>query len=123
MLARFYRKFFCARYPELAAIPYSRTGLPVSASAGRILAGKLARRASGTQRDSLSPWTNWLRRDVASTVQPRLTIENTALADILPAEIIQNRVRAVMAGDGSATMAVGQLLSLESFLRQFKPSW
>jgi len=121
LLARFYRKYFCARYPDLAAIPYSRTGLPVGTSAARVLAGKLVRRVSGKRSASQSAWTTWLRHDLAALVRGRLLDQNTPVVDVLPEDIMRNRITAFMDGDASATMALGQLLSLESFLRQFKP--
>ncbi len=122
LLARFYREFFRTHYPELAAIPYSRTGLPVSTSEGRLFVNKLARRLSGGKDDSPSAWTRWLRRDLAAMVHEKLLDQSISTVNVLPTEIARGRVDALMAGAASATMPIGQLLSLESFLRQFKPS-
>jgi len=122
MLARFYRRFFRTHYPELAAIPYSRTGLPVNTSIGRIFASKLAHRLTGQPGQAQKPWTEWLRHDLGAMLQSRLLDKGSIITDVIPTTITQARVNALKDGDASATMAVGQLLSLESFLRQFKPS-
>jgi hypothetical protein len=122
LLARFYRDLFQLHYPKLAAMPYSRTGLPVSASPARILARKLIRRLSPGAHTTESPWTQWLRRDLDALVRERLLDQNSPVLEILPSTFVHSRVNAFMAGEPVATMAIGQLLSLESFLRQFKPS-
>lgn len=121
-LARFYREFFRTSYPELAAIPYNRTGLPVSAPTGRILMNKLMRRVGAGNAMTASPWTEWLRRDLSECVRDRLLDQSSAICAVLPREFIHGRVNDFLTGQPApATMAIGQLLSLESFLRQFQP--
>lgn len=119
MLAHFYRAFFTAHYPALAAIPYSRTGLSASASTARIIARKFTRRLSAGR--SASPWTQWLPQHLIADLKKLLAQENE-LANLIPYSVLHRRIHAALAGDPSATMAVGQLLTLESFLRRFKPS-
>lgn len=120
MLARFYRTFFRTHYPALANIPYSRTGLSVDASAVQVLARKFAHRVSGIRTPST--WALWLSRDLSGYVQEKLLDRSSPFAGCLPASLVNDRLSALSAGDTSATMAVGQLLTLESFLRQFRPS-
>jgi hypothetical protein len=104
-------------------MPYSRTGLPVNASPATILAGKLIRRLSPGQHTLESPWAQWLRRDLNTLIRERLLHQHSPILDILPREVVHRGVNAFMTGEPMpATLAIGQLLSLESFLRQFKPS-
>jgi asparagine synthetase B (glutamine-hydrolysing) len=122
LLARFYRGFIQAQYPRLAALPYSRTGLPANASASRILLAKLMRRGEVRGRLSESPWDRWLREDLREYVHETLLGDASRLQEILPSEFVHEHVNTFMAGGRVPAMAIGQLLSLASFLKQFRPS-
>jgi hypothetical protein len=62
-----------------------------------------------------------MRHDLRTTIEDRLLAANSPVYDLIPRRFVQDCVDRAMAAEQSAAMPIGQLLSLESFLRQFKP--
>ena len=122
LLARFYREFMQTRFPALARITYSRTGLPANASTLKIATTKGRHMLVPSAADPSRPWDRWLHRELREYVCDRLLPSGSGLSEVFPDEFIRDRVSAFLSGSRVKTSCIGQLLSLASFLNQFKPS-
>jgi asparagine synthase (glutamine-hydrolysing) len=121
LLARFYRQLLRTHYPEAAGLRYSRTGLPASASTPRLFGVKLKQALTRHSHDPAHPWDHWLRNDLRDYVREMLLTPGTRSAGVLPPEIVRRKTNAFLNGEPVPAMVIGQLLSLEIFLRTFRP--
>jgi asparagine synthetase B (glutamine-hydrolysing) len=121
LLARFYRQLLRTHYPEAARLRYSRTGLPANASTPRLFGAKLTQALARRSRDPAQPWDRWLRDDLRDYVREMLIASDTRTTGVLPPEIVCGKTSAFLNGKAVPAMVIGQLLSLEIFLRTFRP--
>ena len=118
LLARFYRRLLREQHQEVAAITYNRTGLPADASTFRIALRKL-RRSVRRRRDPDSPWDKWLRGELREYVQDHLLTGRPRIADFVRPDWVRRVMTDFLAGGDRRARPVGQLLTIELFLREF----
>jgi asparagine synthase (glutamine-hydrolysing) len=124
-----YRRIYHERFPELAQIPWAKTGLPLDRygpapdqSAWRRRVEAVLRRVSG----GLINWTySWsfdatlrTRRDVATTFARRLRTPHARVGGCLPPQTVLNTWKREFAGRNLGAFFQG-LYTVENFLARF----
>jgi asparagine synthase (glutamine-hydrolysing) len=124
-----YRRIYREKFPELAHIPWAKTGLPLDRygpspdqATWRKWAEAVLRRLSGGLINWSYSWsfdaTLRTRRDVATTFARRLRTPNARVGGCLPPQTVPNTWKREFAGRNLGTFFQG-LYTVETFLARF----
>jgi asparagine synthase (glutamine-hydrolysing) len=123
-LARFYRRFITKRFPEVARIPYQRTGLPVSSGTLKVLV-KRAREISFEKlkykvlRSNVRPLRSygntddWLRHQLKDFLIETLLNRKALSREYLNPSFIEDILRQHLSGKQNLSRQIGLLLTFE----------
>lgn len=123
-LARFYRKFIASRFPEVASIPYQRTGLPVGSSTSRVLLKRggeifLEKFKSKVLRSRVRPIRgygnpdHWLRHQLKDFTTETLLNRKALSREYLNPSFVEETVRRHLSGKQDLSRQLGLLLTFE----------
>ncbi len=125
--AKFYRYFLSKKFPELAEIPYQRSGLPVNANLGLVLSKKilerLGTRLPGRKLNSYTAsyvdYPSWTRRELKVLIQNVLNKDRMTSQAWFNYEQINRLLSEHFNGLKEHSAKIGLLLTLEIWQRQF----
>lgn len=129
-LARFYRKFIMRRFPEVAFIPYQRTGLPVSSSTLKALLKrgseifsekfkhKLLRSNTQPKRSYMNTDT-WFRHQLKDFITKTLLNRKALSREYLDSSFIENTLGRHLSGKQNLSSQIGLLLTFELWNQLF----
>ncbi len=125
MLAIFYRKFISQKFPDLAKIPYQRTGLPVNSSLTLLLFKKaqdMCRRklfsTTGDKRGHVDD-QNWMRNELKDFVISTLLSKKATERGFFNPEFVKEIVDRHLLGRQNNTLKLGTLLTFELWNQLF----
>jgi asparagine synthase (glutamine-hydrolysing) len=125
MLAIFYRKFIAQKFPNLAKIPYQRTGLPVNSNLSLILFKKIQDRfrkklsqTTGDKRGHIDD-ENWMRNELRDFVVLTLLSKKTLQRGFFNPEFVKDIVNRHLSGRENNALKIGTLLTFEFWNQLF----
>ena len=125
MLAIFYRKLIGQKFPDLAKIPYQRTGLPVNYCLTLVLFKKaqdMCRRklfsATGDKRGHVND-ENWMRNELKDFVISTLLSKKALERDFFDPEFVKEIINQHLSGRQNNTLKLGTLLTFELWNQLF----
>ncbi len=118
LFARFYRRFISKYYSSVVDIEYSRTGLPANAPLTAIVAGKVIGKLKRPSEPD-EPWNDWLRGALRNYLYDYFLAGKPETGDYLGREPVVGVVEGFLQGKNYPARIIGQLLSIELFLRIF----
>jgi asparagine synthase (glutamine-hydrolysing) len=125
MLAIFYRKFITKKFPNLAKIPYQRTGLPVNSGLTVMLfkkaQDKCQKRLFTPPRDKRGHVDdeNWMRNELKDFVTSTLLSKKTTERGFFNSEVIKEIIDQHLLRRQNNTLKLGTLLTFELWNQLF----
>ena len=125
MLAIFYRKLIARKFPNLAKIPYQRTGLPVNSNLSLILFKKIQDRfrkklfhTTGDKRGHIDD-ENWMRNELKDFVVLTLLSKKALRRGFFNPELVKEIVNQHLSGKENNALRIGTLLIFEFWNQLF----
>jgi asparagine synthase (glutamine-hydrolysing) len=125
MLSIFYRKLIAKKFPNLAKIPYQRTGLPVNSNLAWVLFKKAQdicqiklSSAAGDKRGHVDD-ESWMRNELKDFVVFTLLSKKAAERGFFNLEFIKEIVNQHLLGTQNNTLKIGTLLTFELWNQLF----
>jgi asparagine synthase (glutamine-hydrolysing) len=120
-LAAFHRRLLTQTYPRLAALPYQRTGLPVSSGSGRILLGKLQEKIlhRAGDRRKYTDYDGWMRRELREFVCSALLSERFLGRGYFNPDRVKALMEQHMSGKRNLGLQLCALLTFELWSQLF----
>ncbi len=129
-LARFYRKFILKRFPEVAFIPYQRTGLPAGSNTLRILLKKGSEfffekpkqklfRSDITPQRSCVNTEAWFRNQLKDFITETLLNKKAFSREYLNPCFVEDTVGRHLSGKQNLSRQIGLLLTFELWCQLF----
>jgi hypothetical protein len=120
----------CSQFPELARVPWQKTGLPADAPEWRVRAQLAYRRfrrgiakaSSGrlpARNTGFVDYRTWFREDLRPLVEETLLGEGARSGDLIRRGEVANVVQEHMHGRRDHTQLLGKLVALELWHRLF----
>jgi len=128
MLAIFYRKLIVSKFPNLAEIPYQRTGLPANSNLALVLLKKIRERcqrklfsAAGDKRGHIDD-ENWMRNELKDFVISTLLSKKATERGVLNPQSVKEIIDQHLSGIKNNTLKLGTLLTFELWNQLFVDS-
>lgn len=129
-LARFYRKFITRRFPEVASLPYQRTGLPVSSNTVKVLIKRgseisferFKKKIFGSKIRPIRGYGNaddWFRHQLKDFITQTLLNKKALSREYLNPSFIEETLRQHLSGKQNLSRQIGLLLTFELWNQLF----
>jgi len=125
MLAIFYRRLFAKKFPDLAKIPYQRTGLPVNSNLTSVLFKKAQDMCQrklfskpGDKRGHVDD-ENWMRNELKDFVISTLLSKKATERGLFNPEFIKETINQHLLRRQNNTLKLGTLLTFELWNQLF----